>query len=48
MFLTLLLPRPKHLGRDIDICLEPLIDELQIFWSVGIQAYDVSRKQISR
>jgi Transposase family tnp2/Domain of unknown function (DUF4218) len=45
MFLTLLLPGPKHPGRDIDICLEPLIDELQNLWSVGKQTYDVSRNQ---
>jgi Transposase family tnp2 len=45
MFLTLLLPGPKHPGRDIDICLEPLIDELKTLWSNGIQTYDVLRKK---
>jgi Transposase family tnp2 len=44
-FLTLFLLGPKHPGRDIDICLEPLIDELQSIWSIGKQTYDVSIKQ---
>ena len=41
MFLTLVIPGPKHPGRDIDICLEPLIDELNNLWSIGLETYDV-------
>ncbi|KAJ4772152.1 Transposase tnp2 [Rhynchospora pubera] len=45
MFLTLVIPGPEHPGRDIDVFLQPLIDELEILWSMGIEMYDVSLKQ---
>ncbi|XP_021718775.1 uncharacterized protein LOC110686459 [Chenopodium quinoa] len=34
---------PKGLGNDIDVFLEPLIDELEILWKVGVETYDASR-----
>jgi protein-arginine kinase activator protein McsA len=45
IFLALLLSRPKHPGRDIDIILKPLIDELKNLWVDGKETYDVSTKQ---
>ena len=45
IFLALLLPGPAHPGRDIDILLEPLIDELKSLWVDGVETYDVSKKQ---
>ena len=45
MFLALVIPGPKHPGRDIDILLEPLIDELNKLWSVGEMTWDESRKE---
>ena len=44
MFLSCLIPRPSNLKASIDVCLEPLIDDLRKLW-VGILTYDVSRKQ---
>ncbi|XP_020550342.1 uncharacterized protein LOC110012142 [Sesamum indicum] len=31
--------------NDLDIFLRPLIDELKILWTIGVQAYDVCKKQ---
>ena len=45
MFLALVIPGSKHPGRDIDICLEPLIDELNALWKDGIETYDVFKKE---
>ncbi|KAL0361377.1 UNVERIFIED_CONTAM: hypothetical protein Sradi_3822200 [Sesamum radiatum] len=45
MFLTLLVPGPKSPGRSLDVYLQPLIDELNILWNVGVETYDVSKKQ---
>lgn len=44
MFLTLVIPGPKHLGQDIDIFLQPLIDELKVLWKDGLDMYDCSTK----
>ncbi|XP_021739868.1 uncharacterized protein LOC110706279 [Chenopodium quinoa] len=41
--LSLLIPGPKGPGNDIDVFLEPLIDELEILWKVGVETYDASR-----
>lgn len=41
MFLSLLIPRPRGPGNDIDVFLEPLIDELKELWEVGTTTYDV-------
>ncbi|XP_078166495.1 uncharacterized protein LOC144561406 [Carex rostrata] len=45
MFLALVIPGPKHPGRDIDILLEPLIDELNKLWKDGAKTWDVSRQE---
>ena len=45
IFLTLVIPRPWYLGRNIDVYLRPLVDELRVLWSDGIHTYDVSKKQ---
>ncbi|XP_078152644.1 uncharacterized protein LOC144547837 [Carex rostrata] len=45
MFLALVIPGPKHPGRDIDILLEPLIDELNKLWDVGEMTWDASRQE---
>lgn len=39
-FLTLVIPGPKNPGRDIDVFLQPLIDELKELWSEGIETFD--------
>ncbi|RVW28901.1 hypothetical protein CK203_111943 [Vitis vinifera] len=43
--LSLLIPGPTAPGNDIDIYLQPLIDELNDLWEVGVETYDASTKQ---
>ena len=43
--LSLLIPGPTALGNEIDIYLQPLIDELQELWEHGVTTYDVASKQ---
>ena len=43
--LSLLIPGPTAPGNDIDIYLQPLIDELQELWEHGVTTYDVASKQ---
>jgi hypothetical protein len=45
MFLSMVIPGPSSPGRNIDVCLRPLIDELTQLWSSGALTYDISRKQ---
>ena len=37
--LTLLISCPRQLGNDIDVYLQPLLEDLQHLWK-GVQAYD--------
>ena len=43
--LSLLIPGPRSPGNDIDVYLQPLIDELKLLWSSGDETYDASRNQ---
>ncbi|XP_056686007.1 uncharacterized protein [Spinacia oleracea] len=43
--LSLLIPGPKSPGNDINVFLEPLIDELQELWEVGVKTYDSHSRQ---
>ncbi|XP_004488903.1 uncharacterized protein [Cicer arietinum] len=45
MFLTCLIPGPSNPKANIDVYLQPLIDELQQLWSEGALTYDISMKQ---
>jgi len=45
MFLSMVILGPSSPGRNIDVCLRPLIDELTQLWSSGAFSYDISRKQ---
>ena len=40
--LSLLIPGPRAPGKDIDIYLRPLIEELKELWHEGVQTFDVS------
>lgn len=40
IMLTLLIPGPKQPGNDIDVYLEPLIEELNELWNNGVNMYD--------
>ncbi|XP_020270861.1 uncharacterized protein LOC109846048 [Asparagus officinalis] len=44
IMLTLLIPGPKQPGNDIDIYLQPLVDDLQLLWENGVEAYDAFSK----
>jgi hypothetical protein len=45
MFLSTIILGPSSPGRNIDVCLRPLIDELAQLWSSGALTYDISSKQ---
>ena len=45
MFLTDIIPGPESIGKNINIYLRPLIDELKTLWYTGVQTYDQSLKQ---
>jgi hypothetical protein len=40
--MTLLIPGPNAPGKDIDVYLRPLIDELKELWEIGVPTYDKS------
>ncbi|KAA0065572.1 uncharacterized protein E6C27_scaffold90G00100 [Cucumis melo var. makuwa] len=39
-FTSLLIPSPKSPGREIDVYLQPLIEELKELWTFGVRTYD--------
>lgn len=45
IFLSLLIPGPKNPKNNLDVYMQPLIDELKHLWSVGSLTYDISKKQ---
>ncbi|XP_019180260.1 PREDICTED: uncharacterized protein LOC109175457 [Ipomoea nil] len=44
-FLTCIIPGEKNPKTNIDVYLQPLIDELQLLWETGVLTYDSSLKQ---
>ncbi|KAF5443124.1 hypothetical protein F2P56_035712 [Juglans regia] len=45
MITSLIIPGPKSPGNDIDVYLQPLVDELLEFWEHGVPTYDASTKE---
>ncbi|GJX01490.1 hypothetical protein Tco_0185403 [Tanacetum coccineum] len=44
--LTLLIPGPKSPGKDIDVYLRPLIDDLKVLWALkGVETIDIATGQ---
>ena len=43
--LSLLIPSPTSPENDIDVYLQPLVEELNELWDVGVETFDVSSKQ---
>ncbi|XP_026416083.1 uncharacterized protein LOC113311461 [Papaver somniferum] len=43
--MTLLIPGPHEPGKDIDVYLQPFIDELKELWEEGVEVYDASEKK---
>lgn len=44
LMLTLLILGPKQPGNDIDVYLEPLVDDLKELWDNGVEIYDAFNK----
>ena len=45
IFLPLLIPALKAPGNDINVFLEPLVDELKELWELGVQTYDTFKNE---
>ncbi|XP_056698101.1 uncharacterized protein [Spinacia oleracea] len=45
VFLSLIIPGPKSPKGNLDVFLQPLIEELKQVWEVGLPTYDISKKQ---
>ncbi|XP_071687302.1 uncharacterized protein [Rutidosis leptorrhynchoides] len=45
IMMSLLIQGPKQPGNDIDVYLQPLVDEMMELWSTGIQVYDAFKKE---
>jgi hypothetical protein len=43
--LSLVIPGPSSPGMDIDVYLQPLIDELLELWNVGVRTFDASKME---
>ena len=46
MMLTLLIPGPKQPGNDIDVYLQPLINDLKVLWNSGVEIYEGFKKSV--
>ena len=46
--MSLLIPGPTAPGNDIDVYLQPLIEELKELWEKGVVTYDASTKETFR
>ncbi|KAK9289285.1 hypothetical protein L1049_017761 [Liquidambar formosana] len=46
LMLTLLIPGPKQPGNDIDVYLQPLVEDLKELWSNGVRVYDAYSKSM--
>ncbi|XP_071714685.1 uncharacterized protein [Rutidosis leptorrhynchoides] len=44
LFLTLLIPGPSTPGNNIDVYMQPLVDELKELWDTRVNTYDASNK----
>jgi hypothetical protein len=45
LLLTTLIFGPKQAGIDIDVFLEPLMEEMQKLWELGVNVWDEYKKQ---
>ncbi|XP_071699583.1 uncharacterized protein [Rutidosis leptorrhynchoides] len=44
LFLSLLIPGPSTPGNNIDVYMQPLVDELKELWDTGVNTFDASTK----
>ncbi|TYK13546.1 uncharacterized protein E5676_scaffold299G00220 [Cucumis melo var. makuwa] len=47
-FMSLLVPGPKSPGKEIDVYLQPLIDELKELWNNGVRTFDRTNEEYFR
>jgi hypothetical protein len=45
LLLTILIQGPKQHGIDIDVFLEPLMEEMEKFWKNGVEMWDEYRRE---
>ena len=45
IFLTLIIPGPNYPGKNMNVYLQLLKDELEEAWDNGVKTYDAARKQ---
>jgi hypothetical protein len=45
LMLSLIIPGPSDPGKNIDVYLRPLVDDLKDLWNEGIRVYDASKKE---
>ena len=45
MMMSLLILIPIELENDIDVYMQPLIEELKELWVNDVETYDISKKQ---
>ena len=38
--MSLLIPSPRSPGKDVDVYMRPLMDELKQLWDEGVETYD--------
>jgi hypothetical protein len=43
--LSVLIPGPKQPGNDIDVYLEPLVQDLLKLWETGVEVWDACKKE---
>ena len=46
MMLSLLISGPRQPGKDIDVYLAPLLDDLKMLWEEGVESYDAHRQEL--
>jgi hypothetical protein len=44
IFLALVVPGPEHPGKNLNVLMQPLVDELLSLWN-GVETYDAYRKK---
>ena len=45
IFISPLIPGPQNPMGNLDIYMQPLIEELLHLWEVGVMTYDIAQKQ---
>ena len=46
MMLCLLISGPQQPRNDIDVCLEPLLDDLKMLWELGVESYATHQQEL--